>query len=146
MLAISFNKHCIVPSLYILYCLACCYGQRCQVLVHFFWETRQKSGFSFFLLCSCSWPVQCDPLLPPELLSKAGKLEATPLSLNLYNQQQSILSLDHCGREANTGMDSLSSQGFLKSGRNRNKQIDQRRGKFLAGELERHGVVSLYGA
>lgn len=59
MLVISFNKNCIVLSLYILYCSICCYGQWCQVSVWFFWETRQNSGFSFLLLCLCSWPLQC---------------------------------------------------------------------------------------
>lgn len=101
-LVISFNKHCIVPSLYILYCSICCYGQWCQVSVRFFWETRQNSGFSFLLLCLCSWPLQCSPLPSSKTSSQTGK--HCPLqSLHLYTQQQSLLGLNHCSREAMDG-------------------------------------------
>lgn len=62
-------------------------------------------------------------------------------SLNLYNWQQSTLSLKHCSREANTWMDSLSSQVFPKSGRSRKEQmgmaLSREEGSFWQGSYNR---------
>lgn len=72
-LVISFNKLCLVPSLYILYCSICCYGPWCQVSVRFFWETI----LDFPSFCFVYAPGPCSvlpyhhPKLPPKQESTA---------------------------------------------------------------------------